>query len=254
MIDTTNKEPLIKIRGLKKSFGDKEVLRDVNLDVYEGEVVTIIGTSGSGKSTFLRCINMLETPTSGSIYYKDQDLCSRDIDINEMRKHIGMCFQSFNLFSNLNVIDNCTLAPVTLGVMTKEEATQVALKHIEEVGMKGYENYNVDSLSGGQKQRIAIARALCMNPEVILFDEPTSALDPEIVGEVLDVMRHLADSGMTMIVVTHEMSFAKGVSDKVVFMDKGYVLEQSAPSKMFTCPENSRTKEFLKSYLDDTQA
>ena len=229
-------EPLIRVEGLRKSFGSLEVLKGIDLSVNPGEVVTIIGASGSGKSTFLRCLNLLETPDAGHIWFHGQDLTAERCNINKLREDIGMVFQGFNLFNNMDVLDNCTLAPVTLKKMSKAEE---------------FAHAAVGRLSGGQKQRVAIARALCMNPQIMLFDEPTSALDPEIVGEVLEVMRKLAADGMTMVVVTHEMAFARTVSDRVVFMDKGVVLEDAAPAELFGNPKHQRTREFLSRYLND---
>ena len=243
-------EPMVRIEGLQKSFGDLEVLRDINLDVMPGQVVTIIGASGSGKSTLLRCINLLETPDAGHVWFHGADLAAEHVDVNRLREKIGMVFQGFNLFNNMNVLDNCTLAPVTLKKMGKAEAQEVAMRHLESVGLADFARADVNNLSGGQKQRVAIARALCMQPDLMLFDEPTSALDPEIVGEVLEVMRRLAAEGMTMVVVTHEMAFAKNVSDEVVFMDKGVIAEKGAPSKLFSSPEHPRTREFLARYLE----
>lgn len=248
---TSATEPLVRVEGLRKSFGSHEVLRNIDLEVMPGEVVTIIGASGSGKSTLLRCINLLETPDAGHVWFHGQDLAGARTNVNALREHIGMVFQGFNLFNNMNVLDNCTLAPVTLKKMTKAEAEKVALRHLSEVGMDTFAKADVSTLSGGQKQRVAIARALCMSPEIMLFDEPTSALDPEIVGEVLEAMRQLAADGMTMVVVTHEMAFAKGVSDRVVFMDQGVVLEQGSPAEIFGAPKHARTREFLSRYLDD---
>ena len=247
-------EPLVRIEGLRKSFGDHEVLRNIDFEVMPGQVVTIIGASGSGKSTLLRCINLLETPDAGHVWFHGEDLAAEHVDVNRLRESIGMVFQSFNLFANMNVLDNCTLAPVTLKKMSKAEAERVAMGHLESVGLADFAHSGVTQLSGGQKQRVAIARALCMNPEIMLFDEPTSALDPEIVGEVLEVMRKLAAGGMTMVVVTHEMAFAKGVSDRVVFMDQGVVLEQGTPAEIFGAPKHERTREFLSRYLDDKTA
>lgn len=247
-------EVLLHIEGLEKRFGDHVVLKGIDLKVHSGEVVTIIGASGSGKSTLLRCINLLETPEAGHVWFHNHDLCADNVNVNALREKIGMVFQSFNLFNNLNVLDNCTLAPVTLGHMKKDEAEAVALKHLDAVGLVDFAKASVASLSGGQKQRVAIARALCMNPDVMLFDEPTSALDPEIVGEVLQVMRKLAEDGMTMVVVTHEMEFAKNVSDTVVFMDKGVIAEAGAPAELFTNPKEERTREFLSRYLEDSGA
>jgi len=229
--DTPNaaQAPLISVQGLRKSFGSHEVLKGIDLDVAPGEVLTIIGASGSGKSTLLRCLNLLETPDAGHVWFGGQDLMAPETNVNALRADIGMVFQGFNLFNNLDVLDNCTLAPVTLGKLKKEEAERVALDHLASVGLADFAHADSKRLSGGQKQRVAIARALCMNPQIMLFDEPTSALDPEIVGEVLEVMRKLAEGGMTMVVVTHEMAFAKNVSDRVVFMDQGVIAEQGAP-------------------------
>ncbi len=242
-------EPMVRIEGLRKSFGDLEVLRDINLDVMPGQVVTIIGASGSGKSTLLRCINLLETPDAGHVWFHGSDLAAEHVDVNRLRERIGMVFQGFNLFNNMNVLDNCTLAPVTLKKASKDEAERVALGHLESVGLADFARADVNTLSGGQKQRVAIARALCMSPDLMLFDEPTSALDPEIVGEVLEVMRRLAADGMTMVVVTHEMAFARDVSDEVVFMDQGVIVEQGSPERVFTHPDQPRTREFLARYL-----
>ena len=244
-------EALIRVEDLRKSFGQLEVLKGINLSVRPGEVVTIIGASGSGKSTLLRCLNLLETPDSGHVWFHDTDLTADRTNVNALREKIGMVFQGFNLFNNMNVLDNCTLAPVTLKKCSKEEAEKTALRHLESVGLAKFANADVTRLSGGQKQRVAIARALCMNPQIMLFDEPTSALDPEIVGEVLEVMRKLAADGMTMVVVTHEMAFARTVSDRVVFMDKGVVLEDAAPAELFGNPKHQRTREFLSRYLED---
>ena len=243
--------PLIRVEGLRKSFGDLEVLRGVDLSVMPGEVVTIIGASGSGKSTLLRCLNLLEAPDEGKVWFRDTDLTEERCDVNSLREHIGMVFQSFNLFNNMNVLDNCTLAPLTLKKCGRAEAEETARRHLQSVGLADFADAPVTRLSGGQKQRVAIARALCMNPEIMLFDEPTSALDPEIVGEVLEVMRSLAAGGMTMVVVTHEMAFARTVSDRVVFMDKGVVAEQGAPAEVFGNPRQARTREFLSRYLDE---
>ena len=250
MADSTN-QPLIQVEGLSKSFGSHLVLKDINFSVSRGEVVTIIGASGSGKSTLLRCMNLLETPNAGHIWFHGEHLAAERVNINRLRENIGMVFQSFNLFNNLNVLDNCTLAPVTLKKMSKAEAEEVARANIASVGLSEFVNAPVTSLSGGQKQRVAIARALCMKPELMLFDEPTSALDPEIVGEVLNVMRDLAESGMTMVVVTHEMAFAKNVSDRVVFMDQGVIAEEGTPEQIFRNPRQPRTREFLTRYLED---
>ena len=241
---------ILRLENLEKSFGSLQVLKDINLTVHQGEVVTVIGASGSGKSTMLRCINLLEEPDAGHIYFEGEDLTDLSTDINKLREDIGMVFQSFNLFPNMNVLDNCTLAPVQLKKMTKQEAEATAEERLIQVGLKEFMHASPKTLSGGQKQRVAIARALCMSPRIMLFDEPTSALDPEIVAEVLDVMKKLAEEGMTMVVVTHEMTFAREVSDRVVFMDKGIMLEEGTPSKIFTSPENERTRDFLKRYLN----
>ena len=243
--------PLIQVESLRKSFGSHLVLKDINISVAPGEVVTIIGASGSGKSTLLRCINLLETPDSGHIWFHGEDLAAERVNINRLRESIGMVFQSFNLFNNKNVLDNCTLAPIALKKCSKEEAERRAYAHLEEVGLTAFAKAPATSLSGGQKQRVAIARALCMEPEIMLFDEPTSALDPEIVGEVLNVMRDLATEGMTMVVVTHEMAFAKTVSDRVVFMDQGVIAEEGTPQQIFGNPQLARTREFLARYLED---
>ena len=244
-------DPIIKIEQLEKSFGDLHVLKGIDLEVNRGEVVCIIGASGSGKSTLLRCINLLEEADSGHIWFDGQDLMDLKVNLNALRQKIGMVFQGFNLFNNMDVLDNCTLAPVTLKKMSKAEAEKVAMEHLTSVGLEKFAHAAVGRLSGGQKQRVAIARALCMNPQIMLFDEPTSALDPEIVGEVLEVMRKLAADGMTMVVVTHEMAFARTVSDRVVFMDKGVVLEDAAPAELFGNPKHQRTREFLSRYLED---
>ena len=244
-IETTN---IIEIKNLKKSYNQLEVLKGVNVNVKKGEVVSIIGSSGSGKSTLLRCINLLEEPDDGQIIYNGVDILNSKININELRQSIGMCFQQFNLFNNKNVLDNCTLALRKLKKLSKSDAESIAMKELKKVGMDAFATKKVTKLSGGQKQRVAIARALCMNPTIMLFDEPTSALDPELVGEVLDVMKNLANEGMTMMVVTHEMSFAKDVSTHVIFMDNGVILEEGTPDEIFNNPQKERTKEFLKRY------
>ena len=247
-------EPLIRVEGLRKSFGSLEVLKGIDLSVNPGEVVTIIGASGSGKSTFLRCLNLLETPDAGHIWFHGQDLTAERCNINKLREDIGMVFQGFNLFNNKSVLDNCTLAPMDVKHIPKAQAEATAIKHLTTVGLADFIHADSRRLSGGQKQRVAIARALCMEPEIMLFDEPTSALDPEIVGEVLDVMKNLAQQGMTMVVVTHEMAFAKEVSDRVVFMDQGVILEQGSPKEVFGNPKEPRTREFLSRYLEDKMA
>ena len=238
-------ESIIKIINLRKSFGDHEVLKGVDLDVKKGEVVSVIGASGSGKSTMLRCINILETPSGGEILYNGNSILAPDFNLASYRAKVGMVFQQFNLFNNLNVLKNCVIGQMKVLNRTKEEAEKIALEYLGKVGMSAFINARPAQLSGGQKQRVAIARALAMNPDVLLFDEPTSALDPEMVGEVLSVMKELAKTGLTMIVVTHEMQFAKDVSTRVVFMDGGYVAEDNSPDVIFNEPENPRTKEFL---------
>ena len=238
-------ESIIQIKGLRKSFGDKEILKGINLDVYPGEVICIIGTSGSGKSTLLRCINLLEYPNDGDILFKKQSILDRKNNVNKTRSKIGMVFQSFNLFNNKDVIDNCTLGPTQILKMDRKIAEEKAMSLLDRVGMKDFALANVNTLSGGQKQRVAIARALCMNPEIMLFDEPTSALDPEMVGEVLPVMKDLAKEGMTMVVVTHEMKFAKEVASRVVFMDEGVIAEDGTPEQIFDHPKNERLKKFI---------
>lgn len=240
---------MIKVENLTKSFGELEVLKGINQEIKDGEVVVVIGPSGSGKSTFLRCLNLLEEPTSGKIFVDDEEITSKDIDINKVREEMGMVFQSFNLFNNLNIIDNITLAPTLVKKMEKEEAEKKAMELLERVGLPDKRDSYPKSLSGGQKQRIAIARALAMNPKVMLFDEPTSALDPEMVGEVLDIMKDLAREGMTMVVVTHEMGFAREVGDRILFMDGGYIVEEGSPEEVFGNPKNERTQNFLAKVL-----
>ena len=240
---------MIKTVDLTKKFGENVVLTKLNVNIEKGEVISIIGPSGSGKSTFLRCLNGLETITEGHVYIDDFDIAGRELNIDRLRERIGMVFQSFNLFPHLKVIENITLAPVTLKKMKKEEAKKLAKELLNKVGLSDKEDAYPRELSGGQKQRIAIARALAMSPEVMLFDEPTSALDPEMVGEVLQVMKNLAKEGMTMVVVTHEMGFAKEVCDRVIFMADGEVVEEGDPSVIFSNPEHNRTKNFLESVL-----
>lgn len=235
---------LIEIKNVKKSFGDNQVLKGINFEINKGDVVCLIGPSGSGKSTLLRCINLLEDFESGTINVLGQDI-KKIKDINNHRKKVGMVFQQFNLFNNLNVLENCVLAQTKVLGVKKKQAIEIALHELEKVGLKEFANAYPNTLSGGQKQRVAIARALCMKPEILLFDEPTSALDPEMVGEVLNVMKNLAKENMTMVVVTHEMSFAKEVSDKIVFMDAGVIVEEGKPEDIFNNPKNDRTKKFL---------
>lgn len=240
---------MIKVENLTKSFGELEVLKGINQEIKDGEVVVVIGPSGSGKSTFLRCLNLLESPTSGKIFVDDEEITSKKIDINKVREEMGMVFQSFNLFNNLNILDNITLAPTLVKKMDKTKAEEKARELLARVGLPDKAEAFPKSLSGGQKQRIAIARALAMNPKVMLFDEPTSALDPEMVGEVLDIMKDLAREGMTMVVVTHEMGFAREVGDRIIFMDGGYVVEEGSPEEIFGNPQNDRTKDFLGKVL-----
>lgn len=242
-------EAIITIKDLSKSFGDHQVLRKIDIEVHPGEVICIVGSSGSGKSTLLRCINKLERQTSGSIRYHGTEIRDVQREINEYRSKVGMVFQSFNLFNNLTVLENCMLCTRKVLHLSKSEAYDRAIAHLKEVGMAPYIHAKPSMLSGGQKQRVAIARSLCMNPEVLLFDEPTSALDPEMVGEVLKVMKELATTGLTMIIVTHEMAFARDVSTRTIFMDQGYVAEDAPLSELFTNPKNPRTREFLKRYL-----
>ncbi|MCM2589819.1 amino acid ABC transporter ATP-binding protein [Rossellomorea marisflavi] len=242
-------ENVIDIQHLNKSFGTHEVLKDIDFSVEKGEVVSIIGSSGSGKSTLLRCINLLEKPSGGQIIYNGENILDSKHDIFAYRQNLGMVFQQFNLFNNHNVLKNCVVGQVKVLKRSKEEAEKVALKYLDVVGMSQYVNASPKQLSGGQKQRVAIARALSMEPDVMLFDEPTSALDPEMVGEVLRVMKELAGSGLTMLIVTHEMEFAKEVSDRVVFMDKGVIAEEGPPEQIFNHPKQERTREFLKRTL-----
>ena len=242
--------PAISIQGLSKSFGTNEVLKDISLDVATGEVVCVIGPSGSGKSTLLRCVNMLETPTSGTIHVGADEMTDPDVDIDRVRRRIGMVFQSFNLFPHLTVLQNLTIAQTKVLRRSKGEADKVARHNLERVGMTHKEDAFPAQLSGGQQQRVAIARSLSMDPELMLFDEPTSALDPELVGEVLAVMKSLANQGMTMMIVTHEMAFAREVADRVVFMDGGYVVEEGSPADVIGDPKESRTKSFLHRVLN----
>ena len=242
-------QPLIQVKHLDKSFGSPKVLKDVTVDIYKGDVVCVIGASGSGKSTFLRCLNRLEEPTGGQIFFEGVDITDAKTDINKHRQKMGMVFQQFNLFPHMTIMDNLTLAPIKLQGKKKEEIEPEAMKLLERVGLADRANAYPSQLSGGQKQRIAIVRALCMKPDVMLFDEPTSALDPEMVGEVLGVMKDLADEKMTMVVVTHEMGFAREVATRVMFMDGGSFVEENAPEEFFANPKNERLKTFLSKVL-----
>ena len=244
-----SKNVKIHVSHLQKSFGKLEVLKDISYDVHEGEVVVIIGPSGSGKSTFLRCMNKLEEISGGEIVVDGHNLTDRHVDINKVRENVGMVFQHFNLFPHMNVMQNLMLAPVDLKKATKEKARERALQMLRKVGMEDKAEAYPDQLSGGQKQRVAIARALCMTPDIMLFDEPTSALDPEMVGEVLQVMKQLAADGMTMVIVTHEMGFAREVADRVLFMDGGYIVEQGTPQEVLLNPKEPRTIDFLNKVL-----
>ena len=246
---SANEKELIRVEDLHKSFGSLQVLKGVTEHVDQGEVVSVIGPSGGGKSTFLRCLNLLETPTSGKIYFEGTDITDKNVDINLHRQKMGMVFQHFNLFPNMTIRENICLAPVKLKLMTKEEASKKADELLERVGLKDKADTYPAMLSGGQKQRVAIARALAMNPEVMLFDEPTSALDPEMVGEVLTIIKELAQSGMTMLIVTHEMGFAKEVSNRCMFFSDGNITEENAPKEFFENPQSPRLKEFLSKVL-----
>ncbi|MBN2838250.1 MAG: amino acid ABC transporter ATP-binding protein [Fusobacteriaceae bacterium] len=241
---------MIKVEDLHKSYGKNEVLKGITKQINKGDIVAIIGPSGSGKSTFLRCINLLETPTKGSVFVEGENLSDKSTNLDRVRQRVGMVFQHFNLFPHKTVLENLTVAPIKLGLKNLDEANEIAMKLLEKVGLKEKANEYPNRLSGGQKQRIAIARALAMEPHIMLFDEPTSALDPEMVKEVLDVMRDLAKEGMTMLIVTHEMGFAKNVANRVFFMDHGYILEDSTPNELFENPKNERTKEFLDKVLN----
>jgi polar amino acid transport system ATP-binding protein len=244
-------EAFLEVRHLVKSFGDLQVLRDINVNIKKGEVVCVIGPSGSGKSTFLRCINQLEEPTGGEILYKGENLCEKGADIRKFREEVGMVFQRFNLFPLKSVLGNVTLAPVLSNHKNKAEAKELAIELLKKVGLEKKADAMPGMLSGGQQQRVAIARALAMEPEALLFDEPTSALDPELVGEVLSVMKDLAKEGMTMVVVTHEMAFARDVADRVIFMADGYVVEEGTPEEVFGNPKEERTKAFLSRFLSE---
>ncbi len=242
--------PIVEIRNIRKSFGSLEVLKGVDFDVHEGEVVCLIGKSGSGKSTLLRCINLLEKPDAGSIRVFGEDIL-KTADVNKYRAHVGMCFQQFNLFSNMNVLENCVIPQVKVLKISRQAAEEKAMLYLRKVGMESFASASVTRISGGQKQRVAIARALCMNPKLMLFDEPTSALDPEMVNEVLNVMKQLAEEGLTMIVVTHEMGFARQVADRVVFMDQGIIEEEGRPEDLFSSPRSERTRSFLQNFIQN---
>ena len=246
---TNERQPLIQVQHLGKAFGDLNVLKDINVDIYKGDVVCVIGPSGSGKSTFLRCLNRLEEPTAGKILFEGVDITDPKTDIDKHRQTMGMVFQQFNLFPHMTIMKNLTIAPMKLQGVSQKDAEAEAMRLLERVGLADRANAYPNQLSGGQKQRIAIVRALCMKPDVMLFDEPTSALDPEMVGEVLNVMRDLADQKMTMVVVTHEMGFAREVSTRVMFMDEGYFVEENAPEEFFANPKNERLKNFLGKVL-----
>ena len=246
---TNERQPLIQVQHLGKAFGDLNVLKDINVDIYKGDVVCVIGPSGSGKSTFLRCLNRLEEPTSGKILFEGVDITDPKTDIDKHRQKMGMVFQQFNLFPHMTIMKNLTIAPMKLQGVSQKDAEAEAMRLLERVGLADRANAYPNQLSGGQKQRIAIVRALAMRPKVMLFDEPTSALDPEMVGEVLNVMRDLADQKMTMVVVTHEMGFAREVSTRVMFMDEGYFVEENAPAEFFANPKNERLKNFLGKVL-----
>ena len=244
-------DPIIKIEQLEKSFGDLHVLKGINLEVDRGEVVCIIGASGSGKSTLLRCINLLEEADSGHIWFDGQDLMDLKVDLNALRQKIGMVFQGFNLFNNKSVLDNCTLAPMTVRHIPRAQAEETAIRHLKAVGLEDFIHADSRRLSGGQKQRVAIVRALCMHPEILLFDEVTAALDPEMVREVLDVMLDLAKQGKTMIIVTHEMQFARAIANRVIFLDGGKIVEEAAPAEFFDRPKTERAQRFLRTFTFD---
>ncbi len=240
---------MLKVKTLKKNFGNNEVLKGIDESIEKGEVVCVIGPSGSGKSTFLRCLNLLEEPTSGDVLFDDKKINSKNVDINEIRQKLGMVFQNFNLFPHKSVLENITIAPLEVLKMNKKDAAKRGEELLEKVGLADKRDAYPNSLSGGQKQRVAIARALAMEPEVMLFDEPTSALDPEMVGEVLSVIKGLANRGMTMVIVTHEMGFAREVADRIIFMDEGYIVEEGVPAELFDNPKEDRVKNFLSKVL-----
>ena len=242
-------DEILRLEHLEKTFGTHQVLRDISFSVNKGDVISIIGSSGSGKSTMLRCVNLLEEPTGGKIIFEGKDISGKELNLSQYRARVGMVFQQFNLFNNMNALENCICPQLTVLHRKREEAEKIARDYLERVGMSAYCNARPAQLSGGQKQRVAIARTLSMNPDIILFDEPTSALDPEMVGEVLDVMQRLAKEGFTMLVVTHEMAFARDVSSRVIFMDGGVILEDAAPEEIFNNPRQPRTREFLSRYL-----
>lgn len=244
-------ELILQVEHLSKSFGNNRVLEDIDFSVEKGDVISIIGASGSGKSTLLRCINLLETPSSGQIFYRGSSVIGRGVNAAQYRSHVGMVFQSFNLFNNMSVLENCVVGQVKVLKRNKEEARAQAMKYLEKVGMAPFINAKPRQISGGQKQRVAIARAMAMDPEVLLFDEPTSALDPEMVGEVLNVMQSLADEGMTMLIVTHEMAFARDVSSRVVYMNRGIICEQGSPQELFNDPQQQETKDFLARFRNN---
>ena len=242
-------DEILRLEHLEKTFGTHQVLRDISFSVNKGDVISIIGSSGSGKSTMLRCVNLLEEPTGGKIIFEGKDISGKELNLSQYRARVGMVFQQFNLFNNMNALENCVCPQLTVLHRKREEAEKIARDYLERVGMSAYCNARPAQLSGGQKQRVAIARTLSMNPDIILFDEPTSALDPEMVGEVLDVMQRLAKEGFTMLVVTHEMAFARDVSSRVIFMDGGVILEDAAREEIFNNPRQPRTREFLSRYL-----
>lgn len=250
-IQSTTREPILEVKHLQKSFGNHQVLKDIDFSIYPGDVTSIIGASGSGKSTLLRCINVLETPSGGEILHKGVNILDKKNNVTKYRAKVGMVFQSFNLFNNMTVLDNCTIGITQVLKQNKAYAEEVAMKYLTKVGMDPYIKAKPNQISGGQKQRVAIARVLSMQPEVLLFDEPTSALDPEMVGEVLDVIRSLAEEGMTMIIVTHEMAFARDVSTHTIFMNAGVIAEAGPPKQIFTAPQNPRTQEFLSRFMNN---